>query len=94
MSNVRVRLLIVCLFIVAVVLLQIYLSKMKNKWAGLVLPTISFLFALLYPLNLLAPAGGVDGWFITQMFIVWVLANIPTILLAVIYAKCRSHRAA
>lgn len=39
--------LILLLFIIGLVVLQIKLSKKRNKWLGLVLPFISFLFSIL-----------------------------------------------
>lgn len=36
------------LFVVALVVwLQIFLSKMKNKWLGLILPILSFIYSLI-----------------------------------------------
>ena len=80
------------LFIVGVVCLQIFLSKRKSKWPGLVIPIISFLIAFLYPLNMVAPSDGVTAGFIVQMIIVWLLANIPTIIFLAIYFGCRGKQ--
>lgn len=41
------RILILILFVVAIVVLQIYLSKKKNKWLGLILPFITFSISLI-----------------------------------------------
>lgn len=73
--------LILC--VVLVVGLQIFLSKAQRKWPGLILPGISVLTSLIYPLNLMA---GSDVW---EFFIVWILANIPTVVLLAIYFACR-----
>lgn len=86
------RTLIVLLFIAGVIVLQIFLSKRENKWPGLVLPLIAFLFGLLYPLIMVAPSEGVTVGFIFQMILVWLLGNIPTIVLLAIYWSCRSKQ--
>ena len=86
------RTLIVLLFIAGVIVLQVFLSKRESKWPGLVLPLIAFLFGLLYPLNMVAPSEGVTVCFIFQMILVWLLGNIPTIVLMAIYWSCRGKQ--
>lgn len=86
------RIFVVLLFITGVIVLQIFLSKRESKWPGLVLPIIAFLFGLLYPLNMAAPAGGVTAGFIFQMILVWLLGNVPTIILLAIYFGCRGKQ--
>lgn len=86
------RTLIVLLFIAGVIVLQVFLSKRESKWPGLVLPLIAFLFGLLYPLNMVAPSEGVTVGFIFQMILVWLLGNIPTIVLMAIYWSCRGKQ--
>ncbi len=71
------------LFLALIILLHIFLSTRQSKWPGLVLPIISFLFSLIYPLNMAAPAS------IIQILLVWLIANIPTFILLVIYYACR-----
>lgn len=80
------------LVIAGIVCLQIFLSKRESKWPGLVLPILAFLFSLLYPLNMIAPDEGVTVSFIIQMLIVWLMGNIPTIILLAIYFGCRGKQ--
>lgn len=80
------------LLLAGMVVLQVFLSKRELRWPGLVLPAIAFLFGLLYPLNMVAPAEGVSAGFIVQMFVVWLLGNIPTALLLAIYFACRKKQ--
>ena len=80
------------LFIAGVILLQIYLSKSESKWPGLVIPIISFLFGLLYPLNMIAPSEGVTVDFIVSVVLVWIIGNIPTIIFLAIYFACRGKQ--
>lgn len=85
-------LILAVLVIAGIVCLQIFLSKRESKWQGLVLPILAFLFGLLYPLNMIAPDEGVTVSFIIQMLIVWIMGNIPTIILLAIYFGCRGKQ--
>ena len=85
-------LILAVLVIAGIVCLQIFLSKRESKWPGLVLPILAFLFSLLYPLNMIAPDEGVTVSFIIQMLIVWLIGNIPTIILLAIYFGCRGKQ--
>ena len=87
-----VKLFITLLLLTGVVALQIFLSCRESKWPGLVLPIIVFLFGLLYPLNMMAPSEGVTVGFIFQMILVWLLGNIPTIILLAVYFGCRGKQ--
>ena len=87
-----VRLFLFLLFLAGVAALHIFLSGRESMWPGLVLPILSFLFSLLYPLNMMAPAEGVSAGFLVQLLLVWLIANIPTIVLLAIYAACREKR--
>ncbi len=87
-----IRLIFTLLLLAGVVALQIFLSSRERKWPGLVLPAISFLFSLLYPLNMFAPAEGISAGFVVQLLLVWLIANIPTIVLLAIYFACREKR--
>ena len=73
-------------FLIGIVLLQIFLSRTERKWPGLILPVISFLFGFLYLYNMSA------GTLIWQVFFVWLLGNIPTIIFLAIYFACRPKR--
>ena len=85
---------IVIVLMVLAVVLQMYFSRKPARWPGLVLPIIAFLFSLLYPLNM-ADFGGDRGALIAQMLIVWLIGNVPTLILLAIYfaARCRLRRA-
>ena len=86
------RALIVLLFLAAVVMLQIFLSKREGRWPGLVLPGIAFLFGLLYPLNMIAPPDGSAVGIAGQVVLVWFIGNIPTIVLLAVYFGCRKGK--
>lgn len=86
------RFLFVVLLIAGGVLLQIFLSKRESRMPGLVLPILAFLLGLLFPLNMTAPSAGITVGFILQMLVVWLLGNIPTIILLAIYFGCRGRQ--
>ena len=86
MERVSNVLIVVLVFLVLVILLQIFLSKKESRWPGLVLPIISFLFSFIYPLNMAIPPVG--GFFIALIG-GWLIANIPTYVLLAIYFACR-----
>lgn len=92
MERVLIVLLFTLVILVGVILLQIYLSKKESKWPGLVLPIIAFLWGLLYPLGTAVPSEGVTVGFIFQMLLIWLLGNIPTIVLLTIYFACRGKQ--
>ena len=84
--NIMVRATLAFAFLIGIVLLQIFLSRTERKWPGLILPIISFLFGFLYPFNM---SAGAPIW---QVFFVWLLGNIPTIIFLAIYFACRPKR--
>ena len=79
---------IVIVLTVLAVLLQMYLSRLPKRWPGLVLPIIAFLLSLLYPLNMAGP-GGDRGALMAQLLLVWLIANVPTLILLAIYFGSR-----
>ena len=89
MARITIFLLFLLAILAGIIWLQIFLSKKESKWPGLVMPIISFLFGLLYPLNMVVPSKGVTVGFIIEMIIVWALGNIPTFVLFAIYFGCR-----
>ena len=61
------RIFVFIALLAAIILLQVYLSKKENKWFGLVMPIICFLFALIVvPLNMLASTSGIDMKYIVK----------------------------
>ena len=77
----------VLLFLVAMVVLQIFLSRRENKWAGRILPIITFGSSLVMMLTV-AHTG--DLWQTAGALIsVFVAGNIPTAVLLAIYFACR-----
>lgn len=87
MQNSLVFLLISLGFFIVIILLQIYLSKRESKWLGLVLPAISFFFSIIGVL--FVPESVSTTYIIIGSIIVFLLLNIPTIILIAIYFACR-----
>ncbi|ADY55532.1 hypothetical protein Sgly_1215 [Syntrophobotulus glycolicus DSM 8271] len=88
-----IRATMVLLFILALLIggifLQMFLSKRKSKWFGLILPAITFLYSLLMVLGLAVYdglSGGESFMLIASMFFI---GNLPTIVLLGIYFACR-----
>lgn len=81
----------VLLLLAGIVVLQVFLSKRPSKWPGLILPVFAFLFSLIYPLNMAVSDGDLMS-FVLQLLIVWLVGNIPTFLLLLIYFGCREKQ--
>jgi len=77
-------------FLVGGVCLQIFLSKRESRWPGLVLPLLTFLYALLMVLNV-RDTGSVSQNVLTVLTAVLV-GNIPTLVLLAIYWAAREKR--
>lgn len=91
MNNIANSILFLIL-IIGFIVLQVYLSKSENKYLGLILPGICFIFSILAVLNVAVfekinsdtkmrmVHGSVLG-----MFAVFLIMNIPTAVLMAIY---------
>jgi len=87
MARTSFAIIILLVLLVGTILLQIFLSKRESKWPGLVLPAITFLYSVLMVLNVTAmeTARAV----IASVLSVFIMGNIPTLILLAIYAACR-----
>lgn len=106
------------ILVVGGILLQIFLSKRKGKWFGLILPTLCLMFSLIAVLSVpsyttgeltlqeLAPDGTVieesiieqneqpitnSGSAILKLVDVFLLYNIPTAIMLIVYFACREN---
>jgi len=77
-------------FLVGGVFLQIFLSRRESRWPGLVLPLLTFLYALLMVLNV-RDTGSASQNVLTVLVAVLV-GNIPTLVLLAIYWAAREKR--
>ena len=81
-----VRLILVLILIVGGVALQIFLSRRRSRWPGLVLPLLTFLYALVLMLNVTS-TDGVFPW--GALLSTFLLGNIPTVVLLAVYWAAR-----
>lgn len=88
-GNLFIVIVVFIVLLIGVVLLQIFLSKGVSKWPGLVLPGIALLYSLLMVLNLTAFAGMTTAEIALSMLATFLMCNIPTAVLLVIYFVCR-----
>ena len=72
------------------ILLQIFLSRREEKWPGLILPVISFLWSLLYLFGLMSRGSLLED--MLMALFTMLLTNIPTFVLLAIYFACREKR--
>ena len=81
-----VALIVFLVLIVGGVALQIFLSRRKSKWLGLILPLLTFLYALALTLNVTSTDGAFPWGALLAAFL---LGNIPTLVLLAIYWAAR-----
>ncbi|WP_418725844.1 hypothetical protein [Dysosmobacter sp.] len=81
-----VALIVFLVLIVGGVALQIFLSRRKSKWLGLILPLLTFLYALALTLNVTSTDGAFPWGALLAAFL---LGNIPTLVLLAIYWAVR-----
>ena len=73
-----------------VVYLQIYFSKMKSRWMGLILPGISLIVSIIMVLNIAEPSENIStAQRIAMVLSAFLTSNISTIILLAIYAVVR-----
>ena len=77
------------LLFIGIIFLQIFLSRKENKWVGLILPILSFLFSLSYPLNIPKFTAITN---IIHILLIWLISNIPTFILLFVYFLYRKKQ--
>lgn len=81
--------LISIIFLVGLIILQIFLSKRENKWLGLILPIINIIYSIMAVIGLFTFSGQSIGEIIMQLIMVFLVSNISTVILIAIYFACR-----
>ncbi len=79
-------------FLAGIICLQIFLSARQNKWLGLILPLITFCYAIIAVLSLAAFEGMRSTEIWGMVAATFVISNIPTLILVAIYYACREKR--
>lgn len=72
---------VLVLIMVGILILQIFLSKSKNKWLGIIIPVFNFIFAILYSLNATEWSAAIGVFFVMM---------IPFVINMIIYLSYRS----
>lgn len=89
MIRTSISIAVLLVILVGAVFLQVFLSRRKNKWLGLVLPAICLGYSLLMVLGMATYAGMSSGEIFIMFISTFLLANIPTAIFVVIYIACR-----
>lgn len=95
---------ILLVIIIGIAVLQTFMSKKQNKWLGLILPAVTVFFSIISVLGLVAYTTTLTAQsgktilsvvqipkvsiLLTALY-VFVLYNIPTVILLGIYYACR-----
>lgn len=87
--SIMTNILLVLVFGVGAILLQIFLSRRQSRWPGLILPALTLLYSLVMVLNV-ANTGDLASALLA-MGVTFLLGNLPTLILLVIYAVCREQ---
>lgn len=90
------RMLMVLLLLVVVIVLQVYLSRRKAWWPGLVLPVLEVAYSVFAIISAIVGYYAVYGEgvavtasFIGDLFLAFFQCNILTLVLLAIYFFCR-----
>ena len=87
-----VFLVFVLVFLVGGTCLQVFLSKRESRWPGLVLPLLTFLYALLMVMNIMDTGSVSKNVLIIAVTL--LAGNIPTLILLAIYWAAREKQRA
>lgn len=85
MKNILTTMTIILFALILSIFLQVYLSKQKSKYSGLILPLISFVFSLIVLANYVVPNGLKIGPFLMSVLGIFLFANTFTLIYLVIY---------
>ena len=87
-----VTLIVFIVLIVGGVLLQIFLSRRRSRWPGLVLPGLTFLYSILMVLSVAVYGRvGESGFPWGPVLYSLILGNLPTLVLLAIYWAARER---
>ena len=87
--SIMTNILLVLVFGVGTILLQIFLSRRQSRWPGLILPALTLLYSLVMVLNVANTGDRATA--LLAMGVTFLLSNLPTLILLVIYAACREQ---
>lgn len=81
--------LVILIIVVGGILLQIYLSKQKNRWLGLLLPAVTLFRSLYSVIDLLAFKDMIEANIVMLIGGHLLISNITTAILLLVYFICR-----
>ena len=91
-----IRILIVLLLLAAVIALEVFLSRRKAWWPGLVPPVLLFLYSIVAIVSAIVgyytvygEAVQVTASFLFDLFLTFFQCNILTLVLLAVYFLCR-----
>lgn len=85
MKNILITMIIIVFTLILSIFLQVFLSKQKNKYLGLILPSLSFIFSLIVLANYVVPNGLKIGPLFMSVLGIFLFANTLTVIYLVIY---------
>ena len=92
MARVTTVLLLLLALLAGGILLQIFLSRRRSRWPGLVLPGLTFLYSILMVLSVAAYGMvGESGFPWGPVLYSLILGNLPTLVLLAIYWAARER---
>ena len=92
MARVTTVLLLLLALLAGGILLQIFLSRRRSRWPGLVLPGLTFLYSILMVLSVAAYGMvGESGFPWGPVLSSLILGNLPTLVLLAIYWAARER---
>ena len=92
MARVTTVLLLLLALLAGGILLQIFLSRRRSRWPGLVLPGLTFLYSILMVLSVAAYGlVGESGFPWGPVLCSLILGNLPTLVLLAIYWAARER---
>ena len=92
MARVTTVLLLLLALLAGGIRLQIFLSRRRSRWPGLVLPGLTFLYSILMVLSVVAyGVAGESGFPWGPVLYSLILGNLPTLVLLAIYWAARER---
>ena len=92
MARVTTVMLLLLALLAGGILLQIFLSRRRSRWPGLVLPGLTFLYSILMVLSVAAyGVVGESGFPWGPVLYSLILGNLPTLVLLAIYWAARER---
>lgn len=88
MINIIVLGLVALIFLVGVVILQVFLSKREGKWPGLVIPIMGVVFSLFGVFDMAFYGNESILQKMIAIMVSFFILNIPTFILLAIYFSC------